>query len=84
MGDILFTCINLSRHLKIDPETALRKANRKFETRFRKLENLASDQHTVLGDVTQEKLELFWREAKKKIEIKKDLFRSSHIPIFLQ
>ena len=66
MGDILFTCINLSRHLKIDPETALRKANRKFETRFRKMENLASDQHTVLGDVTQEKLELFWREAKKK------------------
>lgn len=65
MGDILFTCINLSRHLKIDAETALRKANRKFETRFRKMENLAAAQQTRLGDVTQEKLELFWQEAKK-------------------
>lgn len=65
MGDLIFTCINLSRHFKIDPETALRKANRKFETRFRKMEHLASKQHTILSKLTLEELELLWMEVKK-------------------
>jgi MazG family protein len=40
IGDVLFACTNLARHCNIDPETALRAANRKFEQRFRHVEGL--------------------------------------------
>ena len=63
-GDLLFTMVNLSRHLKIDAETALRAANRKFEKRFRALESLATQQKRGLADLDEEELERLWSQVK--------------------
>jgi len=65
MGDILFVCANLARKLGVDPETALRGCNQKFERRFRHIEaGLAKDgrrpEHASL-----EEMEELWVEAKK-------------------
>lgn len=60
IGDLFFTIVNLARHHDIDPETALRKANRKFEGRFRLIEKEVSPQDDL------EALEAKWQEAKKK------------------
>ena len=59
LGDLLFAIVNLSRHLKIDPEEALRQANRKFEKRFRQIEKAPGFESLTLD----EKEEL-WRKAK--------------------
>lgn len=59
LGDLLFAVVNLARHLKIDPEEALRKANRKFESRFRIIEKA----HGFQGMSLEEK-EALWRQAK--------------------
>ncbi len=64
-GDLLFVLANLSRHLKIDPEAALRRSNEKFRRRFRHVE----EQHTAYTQKTGERpdldrMEEWWREAK--------------------
>jgi len=59
LGDLLFAVVNLARHLKIDPEEALRKANLKFERRFREIEKAPGFETMSLD----EKEEL-WRKAK--------------------
>lgn len=63
-GDLLFTLVNLSRHLGLDAETALRAANRKFETRFRKLEQGAAEQGSVVADLDLGALEALWQAVK--------------------
>ena len=65
LGDVIFTLVNLSRHLKIDPEQALRKASAKFEKRFRIMER---DQSQPLDSLAPEALELAWQAAKKTAE----------------
>lgn len=47
MGDVLFTCVNLARHLDLDPETTLRAANARFERRFRRMEGLLRERGGV-------------------------------------
>lgn len=61
-GDILFATVNLARWNKIDAEQALLKANKKFEKRFRKMEELAEK---PLNDYSFEEFEALWKQAKK-------------------
>lgn len=67
LGDLLFTVINLARHLKIDPETALRKANTKFEHRFREMESYSQSKKMPLEQQSQLTLEQWWQVAKEKL-----------------
>lgn len=60
VGDLLFAAANLARHLKIDPETALRQGNSKFERRFRQVEARAA------GRTDLETLEALWQDVKRE------------------
>jgi ATP diphosphatase len=60
MGDLLFAVVNLARHLNIEPEAALRCANRKFEQRFRAIEKTPG-----FADLSLEEKEALWDAAKK-------------------
>jgi len=62
LGDVFFTLVNLARHLKLDPDLALRRASDKFEGRFRKVETLAN---RPLADYDEASLDALWRQAKK-------------------
>jgi len=65
MGDLLFACVNLARKLKIDPETAFRRGNAKFERRFRSIEaDLATDGRTPAQSGLEE-MEALWVKAKQ-------------------
>lgn len=64
IGDLLFSIVNLARFLKIDPETALRKTNRKFEERFKKLEKIAQQKDKSLKDMTLNEMDSLWEEIK--------------------
>ncbi len=62
LGDVFFTLVNLARHLKLDPDLALRRASDKFERRFRQVERLAD---AALSDYDEAGLDALWRQAKK-------------------
>jgi MazG family protein len=64
LGDLLFTVVNLGRHLGVDAEMALRGCNRRFRERFREME-LASER--PLEELTPAELEELWAEAKRKL-----------------
>jgi ATP diphosphatase len=64
MGDILFACVNLSRHLDVNPEHALRESNRKFIARFAVLEQLLQQDGKIMDDCSVELLEDYWQKAK--------------------
>ncbi len=66
MGDLLFTCVNLARKLDIDPETALRHGNAKFEHRFKTMETLLSKDGKSTETMDTDGLESFWRRAKEE------------------
>jgi ATP diphosphatase len=65
IGDLLFVVSNLARHLKVDPETALRAANGKFERRLRFIEQALREAGRAMQDCTLEELDALWGEAKK-------------------
>ena len=64
MGDLLFTCVNLSRHANVDPEQVLRQANKKFEQRFRSMESIALSELASLDSKSADQLESLWQRAK--------------------
>ncbi|WP_425915386.1 nucleoside triphosphate pyrophosphohydrolase [Pseudomonas sp. GWSMS-1] len=65
IGDLLFVVSNLARHLKVDPETALRAANGKFERRFCFIEQSLREQGRAMQDCALDELDALWGEAKK-------------------
>jgi tetrapyrrole methylase family protein/MazG family protein len=65
LGDLLFAVANLARHLAVDPETALARANDKFAARFRIVEQLATARDLKLRDLSLGELDALWDEAKK-------------------
>lgn len=64
LGDILFALVSLARHLRIDPEEALRRANRKFAARFQYVESRVASQDRALRDLSPDELDAYWNEAK--------------------
>ena len=64
IGDLLFSVVNYARHLGVNPETALREANDRFESRFRKVEALAD---RPLAEMTIHELETLWQRAKREL-----------------
>jgi len=64
-GDLLFSMVNLARHLKITPEDALRFTNEKFIKRFNYIEEKMALNGESMDDATMERLDLLWEEAKR-------------------
>lgn len=65
-GDLLFAMVNLGRHLKLEPESALRGTNEKFRTRFHYIEKKLTERQQSLEDATLDEMEALWSEAKTK------------------
>ena len=65
LGDLLFACVNLARHLGVEPEAALRAANAKFTARFQHLEAALAESGRGAEAVDLEELDRLWEEAKR-------------------
>ena len=68
VGDLLLAVTSLARHLKVDPETALRRANSKFENRFAAMEKLASARGKRLEELDAGQLDELWEQSKAGIQ----------------
>ena len=66
IGDLLFACANLARHLNVDPESTLRAANDKFVRRFRFIEETLAKDGRTPGDATLDEMEAIWQETKNR------------------
>ncbi len=64
IGDVLFVCVNLARHAKVDPGAALRRANAKFERRFRAMEILARANGQRFDELALHEQEILWQQVK--------------------
>jgi MazG family protein len=64
LGDLLFACVNVARHLGVDAEGALRRATAKFGVRFRGVERLAAERGISLGGAGLATLDALWDEVK--------------------
>ena len=66
VGDMLFVLVNIARYLSLDPESALRKTNRKFKRRFQWLEQALRASGRKFEDVTLDELEALWQQSKQQ------------------
>ncbi len=64
LGDVIFTLVNLSRFLQVNPETALRKANQKFRERFQFIEKTAIQAQRSIRDLRKDEMEELWQISK--------------------
>lgn len=71
LGDMLFAIVNLARHCKLDSESALRESNRRFEARFRVLEELATERGWKLPNRELRELDELWTLAKSRVRHRK-------------
>ncbi|MDX8384631.1 MAG: nucleoside triphosphate pyrophosphohydrolase [Ghiorsea sp.] len=67
-GDVLFSLVNCARKLDIDPEQALMRSNRKFDKRFRMMEEILEDSDVQLSDLNSQALEALYQQAKEKVK----------------
>ncbi len=65
VGDLLFTAVNLARGFGLEPETVLRKANRKFRDRFTWMEARLAERNRKPSDATLEEMEELWQQSKQ-------------------
>lgn len=65
LGDVMFSIVNYARFLRVNPEDALEKTNKKFIKRFQYLEGKAKTLNKSLSDMTLKEMDVFWEEAKK-------------------
>ena len=72
LGDVLFALANVARHLRLDPETALRGTNQRFTQRFRYIEQCLAEQGRKTEDADLEELETLWQRAKTQERMSKD------------
>ena len=66
VGDLLFVLVNIARYLSLDPESALRKTNRKFRRRFQWMEERMKERGKKLPEATLEEMESLWQESKQQ------------------
>jgi MazG family protein len=64
-GDVLFALVNYARFIKVDPENALERTNKKFIRRFQMIEQMAAEQGKAVHDMTLEEMDALWNKAKK-------------------
>ena len=64
LGDLLFALVNLARHIRVNPEDALRTSARRFQRRFEQMELAAREQSADVRDLTPAELEKLWEQAK--------------------
>lgn len=67
LGDVLFSIVNLARHLEVDPEQALTQANHKFAGRFREMEQSLQEEGGSLAEMSIDELETAWQGAKHRL-----------------
>ncbi|MCL2452170.1 MAG: nucleoside triphosphate pyrophosphohydrolase [Alphaproteobacteria bacterium] len=82
IGDLLFTVANLARHVKIDPETAIRQANTKFERRFYFIEKYLAKLNKVIDEVSFEEMEALWNQVRQNEKNKHSEEISAYIEKF--
>ena len=66
LGDVFFSLVNYARFLKVNPENALERTNKKFIKRFKYIEDKAEKSHRKVSDLKMEEMEILWEQAKKK------------------
>ncbi len=66
VGDLLFVLVNMARYLEVDPESALRKTNRKFRRRFQWMEERLQERGATVESASMDDLESLWQQAKRQ------------------